>query len=142
MIHCARLRGWRLTIQGVSRRRRKAADPSVSSAGETTKVSSESRPKTRATTTNPIRRAPKDPIRSARETSSLARGRAFIRAVAITSRERQDIGPQGGEREPGIAAVDPILCQQERPHDERQRQWERESLDDIFKAKAASLRRG
>jgi hypothetical protein len=82
-----------------------------------------------------------EPIRSARETSSLARGRAFVRAVPTAAREVEDVGTDRGEREPRIAAVEAVLRQQERPDDQRQRQGEGdESLHDVLEADAAPLR--
>src|SRR6266542_6555002 len=112
----------------------------VSSAGETSTVSLERRPKMRTSPTSPRRTAPREPIRSARETSSLARGRAFVRAVPTASREVEDVGADRSEREPGVAAVETVMHEQERPNDENQRQGEGESLHDALEADAGPLR--
>src|SRR4029453_19129960 len=113
----------------------------VSSAGETSTVSPERRGKTKTNATNPHRTAPMEPIRSARETSSLARGRAFVRAIPTASREVEDVGADRAGREPWSAAGGAVLRQQEPADDQRQRQGEAdESLHDVPEADAAPLR--
>ena len=96
----------------------------------------------RTSAARPQRTAPRESIRSARDTSSLARGRAFVRAVPTASREVEYVGADRSEREPGIAAVEAILHEQERPHDEHKREGEGESRrHEVLEADARPLSR-